>query len=528
MRPAWRPEVDGTTRDSPALERAEQRLKLALEAGHMCAWDYDVGRDELRWSGDFAPLVGAPVSPAHSTLAEALAHLHPDDRGKVERAFRDMLEHNRELHVETRTTCGAAGREGWLLVKGRPNCDARGRLLSVTGVAMDISTRKEAEAVRHRLAKGERLRALGEMASGIAHDLNQSLALITGYSDMARQELTLANPDVARVREMVEITARAAIEGGEALRGLLSFVRTQELLSEVERIDVARMLHEVARLTAPRWRDAPQAEGRPIELMVECEPDCAIDGSPSALREAITNLIFNAVDALPHGGAIYLVARAHDDRIVIEVQDTGTGMPPEVQARVFDPFFTTKGERGTGLGLPQVLTIVERHAGTIDLDSQPDRGTTFRLSFPRAADRRRRKGPPAQEPDAAPVRGIRILVVEDEQQLARMAGLVLTQRGHHVVVAGSAEEALTYLEQKTFDLVISDLGLGPGKNGWDLAEAVRERWPWTRFVLVTGWGAAIDLAEARARGVNRVIAKPYRISDLRQVADHVAGALAKR
>jgi PAS domain S-box-containing protein len=520
--------VDGTPHDSHALQRLEQRLRLALEAGHMCVWEYDVPRAQLQWSDEFTPSTATPGALVSSSLAEALSRIHPEDRGKVERAFRETLEHNRELHIETRATCGPAGRERWLLIKARPNRDAGGRLLSVSGVAMDITTRKEAEAVRHRLAKGERLRALGEMASGIAHDLNQSLALITGYSDMARQELSLANPDVARVREMVDITARAAIEGGEALRGLLSFVRTQELLSEVERLGVAEMLHDVARLTAPRWRDAPQAEGRPIELLVEAEPDCAIEGSPSALREAITNLIFNAVDALPHGGAIRLAARERDDRIVVEVQDTGTGMLPEVQARIFDPFFTTKGERGTGLGLPQVLTIVERHSGTIHLDSEPDRGTTFRLTFPRAAERRRRKGPPVEQPDSAPVRGIRILVVEDEQQLARMAGLVLTQRGHQVLVAGSAEEALGYLEKKSFELVISDLGLGPGKNGWDLVEAVRQRWPGTRFVLVTGWGAAIDTAEARARGVEHVIAKPYRISDLRQVADHVAGALAKR
>jgi PAS domain S-box-containing protein len=528
MRQAWRPEVDGTTHVSHALRQAERRLRLALEAGHMCAWEYDALRDQLHWSDELASLTGAPGRVVNCSLAEGLSHVHPDDRGTVERAFKETLEHDRELHLETRVTCGSAERERWLLVKGRPDRDAGGRLVSVTGVAMDITTRKEAEAVRHRLAKGERLRALGEMASGIAHDLNQSLALITGYSDMARQELSLTNPDVARVREMVEITARAAIEGGEALRGLLSFVRTQELLSEVEHVDVPRMLHDVARLTAPRWRDAPQVEGRPIELIVEAEPECAIDGSPAALREAITNLIFNAVDALPQGGAIHLEAREHDDRIVIEVRDTGTGMPPEVQARIFDPFFTTKGERGTGLGLPQVLTIVERHSGTIHLDSEPDRGTTFRLSFPRPRDRRRRKGPPVETPDLAPVRGIRILVVEDEQQLARMAGLVLSQRGHHVLVAASAEEAIAYLEEKSFELVISDLGLGPGKNGWDLAQAVRERWTGTRFVLVTGWGAAIDTAEARARGVDRVIAKPYRISDLRQVADHVAGTLAKR
>ena len=123
---------------------------------------------------------------------------------------------------------------------------------------------------------------------------------------------------------------------------------------------------------------------------------------------------------------------------------------------------------------------------------------------------------------AAPKRRIRILVVEDEKQLARMASLVLTQRGHHVVVSPTGEDALEQLEQARFELIVSDLGLGSGKNGWDLAQAVRARWPATHFVLVTGWGAAIDLKDAQARGVHEVISKPYRIADLRQVADRLA------
>ena len=160
----------------------------------------------------------------------------------------------------------------------------------------DIRERNEAEAGENSLAHGERLRSLGEMASGIAHDLNQSLALITGYSEIAYQELNQPVPDVSRVREMVEITARAALEGGEALRGLLSFVSTQEVASDAERMDAGAVLLEAARLTAPRWRDASQAEGRPIELEVKVDPGCALNGSPAALREAITNLIFNAVE----------------------------------------------------------------------------------------------------------------------------------------------------------------------------------------------------------------------------------------
>jgi signal transduction histidine kinase/ActR/RegA family two-component response regulator len=395
----------------------------------------------------------------------------------------------------------------------------------------ELAERRRAEEAlqeaRLAMAQGERLRALGEMASGIAHDLNQSLALISGYSDMARQELLLLHdlPEVGRAREMVEITARAALEGGQALRSLLSFVRSQELLAVVERFNIADLLQDVARLTAPRWRDAPQAEGRPIELDVSSEPGCWINGSPVALREAITNLIFNAVDAMPRGGSLHLVAFRDGEHIVVDVCDTGEGIPFDVQARVFDPFFSTKGERGTGLGLPQVRTIVERHAGSIELHSTPNRGTTFRLVFPRAASPTDSASKPDEKDVSDPQRCVRILVVEDEEQLARMAKLVLTQRGHEVVLASSGDAAVDLLQRDRFELIISDLGLGSGKNGWDVAEAAREHSPDTRFVLVTGWGAAIDPEQARLRGVDEVIAKPYRIADLRRVADRVAGGL---
>jgi signal transduction histidine kinase/ActR/RegA family two-component response regulator len=508
------------------LEGARQRLRLALEASRMCMLDYDIAQDRLEFSAEPGAVAGMALQPFSGSLSEMLSHVHADDRPRVERSIHEALESGRELELEARIVLRPSRRTLWLLAKAVVERDEHGRAVRVTGVARDNTRRKEGEVVRLAQAQGERLRALGEMASGIAHDLNQSLALITGYSDMARQELGLDTPDLQRVREMVEITGQAAIEGGHALRGLLSFVRNQELMAEAERVDVAELLHDVARLTAPRWRDEPQAEGRPIQFTVDADADCAIDGAPAALREAITNLIFNAVDAMPRGGTIHLTARRTEEHVVVEIGDSGTGIPGDILSRIFDPFFTTKGERGTGLGLPQVLGIVERHNGTIDVESHPERGTTFKLTFPASRETVvRGEKPPSVRPAPAPKRAIRVLVVEDEQQLARMACLVLTQRGHRAIAAASGDEALAQLEVQRFDLVISDLGLGPGKNGWDLAEAVRERWADTRFVLVTGWGAAIDVAEARARGVDRVIPKPYRIADLRQVADDVAAAL---
>jgi signal transduction histidine kinase/CheY-like chemotaxis protein len=509
------------------LFREQRRLRLALAAGRMCALDYDVSDDRLElWPRDGWTCAG--FDQLNGTLGELLAHVHPEDRSAVERAISQSLAEGDKLEFEARLLIDPPNRAMWLLVEAVVERDALGRAVRLVGVARDNTARKEGQAVRRAQAHGERLRALGEMASGIAHDLNQSLALITGYSDMVRQELSLDRPDLLRVREMVEITARAALEGGHALRGLLAFVRSHELMAETERLDIQELLTDVARLTAPRWRDAPQVEGRPIHLTVDAEPDLAVTGSAAALREAITNLIFNAVDALPHGGSIELLARRQDERVMIEVRDSGTGIPLDIQARIFDPFFTTKGESGTGLGLPQVLSIVERHGGSIDVESDPRRGTAFLISLPVSEEVAEPVGSRvAERAMDAPRRSIRVLVVEDEDQLARMASLVLKQRGHQVKVASSGEAALALVqEQGPFDLVISDLGLGPGKNGWDVAEVVRRQSPATRFVLVTGWGAAIDLAEARLRGVDRVIAKPYRISELRQVADEVAATEA--
>jgi PAS domain S-box-containing protein len=509
-------------RTEEALQSSQQRLRLALEASHMGTWDYDVVEDRVEWSPEMAAIVGEPLESLSGSLDAGFKHVHPEDRESVMRAVRDALEHGQGFQVETRIVIRPDNKVRWLMGKGRVYRDEQGRPLRMTGIVMDITGRKDAEAARHSMAHGERLRAMGEMASGIAHDLNQSLALITGYSDMVRQELNLGVPEVSRIREMIDITARAALEGGKALRGLLSFVRTQEMIAEIERLEAGDILHDVARLTAPRWRDATQAEGRPISMEVVSEPACWMNGSPAELREAITNLIFNAVDALPRGGVIDLRASRQREHVVIEVSDTGTGMPKDVQARVFDPFFTTKGEYGSGLGLPQVLAIVERHGGTIELQSTPNRGTTFRMTFPPASPPAARPPQPIEKPISSPKRWIRILVVEDEEQLARMARVVLTQHGHQVVVASSGEEALDILSKEHFELVISDLGLGGGKNGWDLAVEVRDQWPTTRFVLVTGWGAAIDPKEAMARGVDEVIAKPYRIDTLRQVADQVA------
>jgi diguanylate cyclase (GGDEF)-like protein/PAS domain S-box-containing protein len=378
----------------------------------------------------------------------------------------------------------------------------------------DITEAKLAEQQREAMARSEKLRALGQMASGIAHDLNQSLMLVASYSDLARQALEQAPPNLVELDDLLTTTTQAALDGGETVKRLLLFTRAPSEHDE-KQVDLSAVVRDAAQLTAPRWRDEAQAEGRPISLHIEAEANPTIQGSPARLRELMTNLIFNAVDALPTGGTIRVRVEAQHGQGIVEVNDSGVGMSAEVQARVFEPFFTTKGEGGAGLGLAIVFGIVEQHGGHIEVRSAPGDGTTLRIMFPLV------EAPAEVEPSKAsaqlePPHPLRVLTVDDEPMMTKAVARMLKPSGHVVTVAASGEEALEKLAGQAFDVVVSDVGMGSGMNGWELADAVKRRWPNVRFLLATGWGAAIDPGEARARGVEAVLSKPYHPVDLLQ------------
>jgi PAS domain S-box-containing protein len=395
---------------------------------------------------------------------------------------------------------------------------------SVVVIVAEDVTAQRLEDARLRTSE-QRLHLLGQLAAGVAHDLNQSLALISGYGELALQALTHCAPDVASLDEYVSIMRQAATDSGETVRRLLTFARGNEA-GQAQVVDVAGLLREVAALTAPRWRNLPEAEGRPIRLELDIDGSddaMTVMGWPASLREALTNLIFNAVDALPRGGTIRLAGRHRVDGIEIEVADDGIGMTTEVRERIFEPFFTTKGERGTGLGLAQVLGIVGRHGGHVDVESTVGRGTTCRLVLPSTfLEENGARGTMAG--DAQPGRRLRILVVEDLPPLACLLARMIERRGHLVVTVESAEAALERLANFHFDVVISDLGLGMGLNGWELAEQVQARWPGLPFGLATGWAATIDPADALGRGILAILAKPFKSGDLLRFLERFEGA----
>jgi PAS domain S-box-containing protein len=497
----------------------ERRFRELVEGLEAIVWEADPVTQQFSFVSQQAEaILGLPLAEWTSG-ADVLARcMTPEDRALVRRYLTTVAAGLPAIPFEVRART-ASGRGLWLRISASMHSDGDGRAASLRGMISDVTGERDRD---ERTVRGEKLRALGQLSSGVAHDLNQSLALIAGYGELLQQTLDDQPSATERLREMTEVMVRAASDGGETVRRMLTFVQTPTEEPD-SLVDLTSVLQDVVRLTAPRWRDASQAEGRPIELTLEIEGEVTVQGSAASLREALTNLIMNAVDALPSGGTIALAAEARAGRAILTVVDNGIGMSDEVRVRIFEPFFTTKGDRGTGLGLPTVFGIVEAHGGELSVWSELGRGTTFELTFPLAGAEpaaqelavAQEPAPPAPEPETPT--SLRCLVVDDEPRLARMLGTMLRRLGHEAVTASSGEEALSLLAARPIDLLLTDVGMGPSMNGWELAARALQQQPELPVILATGWGASIDLDEAHGRGIVAVLSKPYRQADLERV-----------
>ncbi|HYA16312.1 MAG TPA: response regulator [Bryobacteraceae bacterium] len=375
--------------------------------------------------------------------------------------------------------------------------------------------RRTQEAVMQQ----ERLRALGQMTSGIAHDINNAISPVSLYIET----LLESEPHLsARAREYLEITQRAMEDVAHTVGQMREFYRLREPDLMLAPVDLNRITRQVLDLTRARWSDMPQQRGAVIDVRTELMPDLGpMAGIESEIREALTNLIFNAVDAMPEGGALTLRTSAGegDPRVSsagyvqVEVADSGAGMDEETRRRCLEPFFTTKGERGTGLGLAMVYGVIRRHSGEIDIESAPGKGTTVRLRF--AATVPAEPALPASS-SPSPAR-LRVLVVDDDPLLVKSLRDVLEHDGHSVVTANGGQQAIDILQltRQAFDAVVTDLGM-PYVDGGKVASAVKASFPATRVVLLTGWGRKLVAEGDVPPGVDEVLSKPPRPRELRE------------
>ena len=465
-------------RESIDVDKAQKLALMVLQAGRLVRIDAAlVGGDR---AGDAHTWLGVPMSGGNADYGTLLVASDGSFTESDERLLTDI------------------GQLAGLALSSARLFEERGQAYAELAAAQDS------------LLRAEKLRALGQMASGVAHDFNNLLAAISG-----RTQLLLGRIDDPVQKRWLQAIKRAADDGAQTVRRLQEFTRIRRDQPFVA-VDLNDIIRGALDVTETRWREDAQSRGIVIAVETALPPLPPIGGDAVELREMMTNLILNAVDAMPQGGRLQLSSSADDTEVEARIEDTGVGMTEEVRQKLFDPFFTTKGPKGTGLGLSITYGIVTRHGGRIAVESEPGRGSSIRLRFPKRTDLGEAAAA-APEPPLTGLRPLRCLVVDDDEEVAGALAELLSSRGHEAVVVTKSTNALTHIVRERFDIVFSDLAM-PDMSGWQLARAVKAASPDLPVVLITGFGVELSPEECRANHVDAVLAKPVALGELLAVA----------
>jgi signal transduction histidine kinase/CheY-like chemotaxis protein len=501
-------------RTEAALNQQRDFLEKAQEVAHIGSWIAELdGSDGLTWSREMYRILEHPAGDQPTRTQAMASYVHPDDRDAVRAARETAIATGQAFDIEHRILT-STGIVRWVHTRANLVRDANGQPRRMVGTLQDITQRRELE---EELRQSQKLEAIGRLAGGISHDLNNALTIIIGYAELAANALSNNDP----VRHDVHEIRRAAERAESVTRQLLAFSRKQWLeprifqLSEAAQ-DIGRMLD---RLVGPS-----------VELTTVVAPDLPpIYGDRGQIEQAIVNLAVNACDAMPDGGKITIrlavvdlddaFVRAHQPMpagryVELSVADTGHGMTPETRAHIFEPFFTTKEVgRGTGLGLAMVYGTVKQSGGFIFVDSEPRLGAVFRLYFPPATPQRASHTSSASA--VAPVHGVTVLVVEDEPGVRSLVVAALTREGFRVLQADSGRAALAVAEGAgRIDVLLTDVTM-PEMTGLELADSLSQTREEMRVVVMSGHAEnAIHLPHLRRPAA--FLPKPFTPNELRR------------
>jgi len=376
----------------------------------------------------------------------------------------------------------------------------------------------ELRRTQTQLVQSAKLNALGEMAGGVAHDFNNILAAILG-----RTQLLLRTPLDGETRRQLEVIEQAALDGAHTVRRVQEFTRVR-MDEHFQPIDLNAVIESVIEFTRPAWMTNAKKRGVSVHVHQRLAATRHVEGNASELREVFTNLVLNALDAMPWGGHLHVATEDAGDQVVARFRDTGVGMDEETRSRVFDPFFTTKAVQGTGLGLSVAYGIVARHRGTIDVESERGVGTEFAVTLPAATAIAAMPEAPVA---AGPLPSRAILAIDDEESVLDVLADMLRTLGQDVTVAVGGEAGLTAIDRLKPTIVFTDLGM-PDVNGWEVVQHVRAQRPDAALVMVTGWGFQLEEDAAQARGVDLILTKPFTIADVEHALARVTELLERR
>ncbi len=385
-----------------------------------------------------------------------------------------------------------------------------------------LKTQTELQKTQQKVIQQERMAAIGQMASGIAHDFSNALMPVLGFS-----EILLNRPeslkDLEKVRKYIEMINTSARDAMHIVGGLREFYRQKEKAENLQLLNVNKTIEQVVMMTQPKWRDEARAKGINIQVTTKLETVSETMGNEASMREALTNLVFNAIDAMPRGGRIQLITSTEGNEILICVTDEGGGMDEQTRQRCFEPFYSTKGKAGTGLGLPMVYGVVRRHGGTIDVKSSPGNGSSFLIRLP---IRRLETGEKENVRPKVTIleRKLRVLVVDDEPTVRTVLSEYLSGDGHIVETACDGIAALEVFKKNSFDLVITDRAM-PEMNGDQLALEVKKLCPSIPLVMLTGFGELMKASGEHPKGVDYLLSKPLTLDICRETLVKIGATL---
>jgi PAS domain S-box-containing protein len=527
--------VLAVTRDVTQHKQAEQtirdsegRFRTLVQnipgAVYRCACDEDWTMSFI--SEPIGDISGYPAADFIDQVRSYASIVHPDDERKVREEVARARDEMQSFFLEYRIL-NARGEIRWVHEKG--HVMKQDGEICIDGVILDITDRKRAEEslkdsnlrlgetldelqrAQEQIIQTERLRALGEMASGIAHDINNSLSSVTMFSSLAARQKEV--PD--KVRSCIENIQKAAQDATNTVSRMRDFYRQRSSNESFEPVDLNEVVRDVITLTQAKWKDEPLAAGSHIEVVTDLMATRRVSANLSEMREVMTNFIFNAVDALQEGGTIRAATRDEGNDVLMTVSDTGSGMDDETKRRMFEPFFTSKGLHGTGLGLSVCWGIIKRHNGEIAVSSEEEQGTAITIRLPVVSEQRTRS---VKKPEPLP--GLRLLCIDDEEMVRDGLQQLLTDMGHQVTVANDGKSGLEVFDSGEFDVVITDLGM-PKLTGGQVAIGIRRHSSTTPIILLTGWGQQVD--ESQFEGVNLVLSKPPSDQSLEDALRKVLG-----
>jgi PAS domain S-box-containing protein len=396
-------------------------------------------------------------------------------------------------------------------ISARSIKDSKGNA-NIIVILKDITERKKME---EQLLQTEKLRSLAEMASGVAHDFNNALASILGNA-----QLLLHTVEDEEIKESLKIIEKVAKDSAQTVRRLQDFTR-KRVHQELFKVDINSIIKDSIEITKPKWKDEVQSRGIRIEIVSNFGEIPSVSGSASEFREVITNLIFNAIEAMPEGGTLKIHTFQKRKEVFIQISDTGIGIAEEEKKKIFEPFFTTKPFTNTGLGLSMSYGIIKRFGGEIEVESKVGLGTTFTIILPIGVEGREEVVSPSTIKKG---RKARILVIDDEEFVRSVLSRTLSQVNHQVTLAENGEKGIQLFKEGKFDMVLTDLGM-PGISGWEVCRMIKKISPHTPVGMITGWEMEMSRSKMEEYGLDFFISKPF---DFNQILNMVAETMESK